>query len=68
VDYNNSHKPEITKPNGTPGTIKRVIIKRVYLIDWDDSGFSESFDDSEPYRAEELMRLDEGASCPPKLA
>ena len=58
VDYNNSHAPEILKPNGTPGTVKRVILKRVYLIDWDDDKFKEDFDDTDPYRAEELIGLD----------
>lgn len=58
VDYNNSSKPDTVKPNGTPGTVKRVIIKRVYLIAWDDDKFREDFDDTAPYSAEELVRLE----------
>lgn len=56
VDFNNGWARNATEPNKTPGTIRRVIITRKYVVTWDD-GYS-LYDD--PYEAHELVALEEG--------
>lgn len=55
VDYNNSRSERL--PNGTPGTIRRVIVTRKYIVDWDDG--LQDLTDEEPYGSEELIRIEE---------
>lgn len=56
VDFNNGWARNTTDPNKTPGTIRRVIITRKYIVNWDDGN-----DDNEFYWPEELVALEEEA-------
>ena len=59
VDFNNGWASGEIKPNGTPGRIRRVIVTRKYVVDWEDG----CNDDTEAYEGHELLRLDsEGAT------
>lgn len=55
--YNEWAKWKVAGPNGTPGTIRRVIVHRTYVVTWDD-GYED--DPGVTYEASELIALGEG--------